>query len=337
MKALVYTAPRKAEYKDWPDPVLEPGEALVRVHAASVCGSDLHGWLGHSRGRVPPLILGHEVAGEVVEVRDGDAMWQPGARIAIYPLVGCDQCAYCTSGRDYLCRRRRLLGMHMAGAFAEYVKAPTKCLYPISAQLGFTPGALVEPLACGVHMAEQAKADCGPFAVLGAGPIGLNAMVAARHLGFPKTAVVEPNAHRAAAARRLGADLTVNPQDPRFQEELDQFFGEDGCAVVFDAAGFSSTRRLAVKLVRTGGLIVTAGLGEAETSVDFVEMIRREIRMQGVFAYSRHDFQAALEWLEGKQIDLSGWISEAPLADGQSIFEDLVSPASTRVKVVLRP
>jgi 2-desacetyl-2-hydroxyethyl bacteriochlorophyllide A dehydrogenase len=339
MKALVYTAPKKLEMQSWPDPELKPGDALVRVRAAAVCGSDVHGWLGHSRGRTPPLILGHELAGEVLKVRDSGAAsgQMTGQRVAIYPLLGCDQCRYCASGRDYLCRRRQVLGLHVAGGFAEYVAVPVKNLYPLPEETGFVEGALAEPLACGLHMAGLAARDMGQAAILGAGPIGLMMLQVARELKFPRIAVVEVNPHRAAAARQLGADLTVNPSDPNCWGELDGFFGEDGCAVVFDAAGFSATRQLALKLVSTGGLIVLAGLGEQETALDCVEIVRREIRLQGAFAYCRREFQKALEWVAGGRLNTVGWVREAALAEGQKVFEDLVSPGATGIKVVLRP
>lgn len=337
MRALVYTAPKKLELLEWPDPELKLGEALVRVRAAAVCGSDLHGWLGHSRGRTPPLVLGHELAGEVVEAPDSPEGFKRGEHVAVYPLLGCDQCWYCASGRDYLCRRRELLGLQVAGGFAEYVAVPAKNLYRLPEEMSFVQGALVEPLACGLHMAGLAAREMGPVAILGAGPIGLMTLQVARELKFLRLAVVEVNPRRAAAARQLGADLTINPSYPHALEELERFFGEDGCAAVFDAAGFSATRRLAVKLVRSAGLIVLAGLGEQETPLDCVEIIRREIRLEGAFAYCRREFQKALEWVANGRLHTANWVQEAPLSEGQKIFEELASPSATRIKVVLRP
>ncbi len=337
MKALVYTAPRKLEFQDWPDPELSSGEALVRVRAAAVCGSDVHGWLGHSRGRVPPLVLGHETAGVVEQVRGGAGAVKTGDRVGVYPIVGCDQCEYCASGRDHICRRRKVLGLHITGAFADYVKVPAKNLYPLSAKTGFIEGALIEPLACGLRMVGKCGEERGPIAILGAGPIGLLSLQVARQLNFPKIAVVEVNAQRSAEARRQGADLTVNPQDPDSLEQLERFFGEDGCFAVLDAAGFSATRQLAVRLVRSGGLIVTAGLGDQESPLDYVDVIRRELRIEGAFAYDRQGFQLAAQWVAKGRLNVKEWVSEAPLADGQSVFESLAQPDSSRIKVVLKP
>ncbi len=337
MKALVYTEPRKMEFREWPDPELAVGDALVQVRAAAVCGSDLHGWLGHSRGRVPPLVLGHELAGAVVEVRGDAGAVRPGDRVAVYPILGCDQCDYCASGNDYLCRRRKVLGLHVNGGFAEYLKIPRKNLYPLPEKTGFVEGALIEPLACGLHMVGKCGKERGPIAILGAGPIGLLCLQAARQSNFPKIAVVEVNARRAEEARKQDADLTVNPKDPDSLNQLERFFGEDGCFAVFDAAGFSVTRQLAVRLVRTGGLIVSAGLGDQESPLDYVEVIRRELRIEGAFAYNRRGFQMAAQWVAEGRLNVKEWVSEAPLAQGQSVFEDLTRPDSSRIKVILKP
>ncbi len=336
MKALVYTEPRKVEYLDWPDPQLAPGDALVRVGAVSVCGSDVHGWLGHSRGRVPPLVLGHEMAGFVERV-EGPAAVQPGQSVAVYPIIGCNQCCYCANDREYICRRRQVLGLHQAGGCAQYLKAPAQNLYSIPDTMGMASGSLVEPLSNALHFVGLAERDRGPCAVLGTGPIGLLILQVARSLGFPKVAAVEVNLRRSELARRLGAEMAVDPRETGAVPQLEEFFGEDGCHVVFDAAGFAATRQFSLKLVRSGGLVILAGLGEAETALDFIELIRREVRLVGVYAYSRREFQQAIEWIAARRVSFDGWVSEAELRDGQAVFEELAQPNSSRIKVVLRP
>lgn len=337
MKALVYTAPKTLKYQEWADPKPGDGEALVRVRSVAICGSDVHGWLGHSRGRIPPLVLGHEIAGEVMQTDSQVTALAQGTRVAVYPILGCNRCAYCRSGRDYLCAGRRVLGLHVPGGFAEYLSVPLANLDPVGDHVDFNRAALTESLACGIHMAALAGQERGPVAILGAGPIGLMGLQAALQLQFSKIAVVEMNPHRAEAARRLGATLTVDPTQATAFEELQRFFGDEGCAVVFDAAGFSPARQLAVRLVRSGGLVVLSGLGDQETALDCVEIIRREIRVVGSFAYSRAEFRKAVEWVAGRPLPIREMMSEAPLAEGQGIFEELINPNSTRIKVALRP
>src|SRR5579863_7709200 len=131
MKALVYTAPHRVEKQVQPDPVPGPDEVLVRVRAAGVCGSDLLGFLGKSKKRVPPLILGHEIGGEVAAVGSLVRDLAPGTPVAIMPLVTCGTCVHCRRGRNSRCERRILLGMNVAGGFAEYTVAPRACVYPV--------------------------------------------------------------------------------------------------------------------------------------------------------------------------------------------------------------
>jgi len=337
MKALVYTEVRKLEIQEWPNPQLSTGEALVRVGAVGVCGSDIHGWTGHSRGRVPPLVLGHEMSGIVERVEGNHGNVKAGDLVAVFPLIGCGRCDYCAAGRDPLCRRRQLLGMHLPGGFAEYLKAPVRSLYPIPAKLGYTQGALIEPLANALHFVETARSERGPIAILGAGPIGLLMLQVARQMEFPRIAVAEINPNRSAAAAAHGADLVVNPTESGAVERLQTFFGEDGCNAVLDAAGFAATRELALKLVRSGGLIVLAGLGSAEAGIDFVEVTRREVRLAGVYGYTRKDFERAITWVTENRLNVTDWVREARLTEGQAVFEDLARPDSRSIKVVLKP
>jgi threonine dehydrogenase-like Zn-dependent dehydrogenase len=174
-----------------------------------------------------------------------------------------------------------------------------------------------------------------PIAILGAGPIGLLILQVARQLDFPKIAVLEVRAQRLAQARDHGADITANPRDPASLEVVYNFFCEEGCSVVFDAAGVSASRELAIRLARAKGVVVAIGIAEDISPVNFAEIISSEIRIEGSIAYTRKDFETAIEWVAKGRVSLKGWVSEAPLAEGQAVFDDLVSPNSWRIKVVL--
>src|SRR5439155_19122703 len=136
---------------------------------------------------------------------------------------------------------------------------------------------------------------------------GLLMLQVARQMEFPRIAVAEINPNRSAAAAAHGADLVVNPTESGAVERLQTFFGEDGCNAVLDAAGFAATRELALKLVRSGGLIVLAGLGSAEAGIDFVEVTRREVRLAGVYGYTRKDFERAITWVTENRLNVTDW------------------------------
>src|SRR4051812_29833602 len=155
MKALVFTAPRQLEMQDLPVPEIGGGEALIRVRASGVCGSDLHGFLGKSKRRVPPLVLGHEFSGEVAEISSAIPGVSAGDRVAIYPLKTCGQCAWCRTGRENICPNRKVYGLDFHGGLAEYVSAPGECIFRIPSDMSFPEGSLVEPLANAIHVIDR--------------------------------------------------------------------------------------------------------------------------------------------------------------------------------------
>jgi alcohol dehydrogenase len=153
-KALVYTAPHELVFRDEPDPVAAPGEAVVDVDSIGICGSDLHGYHGKDPRRVPPLILGHEASGTVVVGRD------QGRRVAIDPLVTCGHCDDCVAGRTNLCLERQLIGMARPGAFAGFVSIPERNLIPVPKGMPFDHAALMEPAGVALHAVNLAAKAC---------------------------------------------------------------------------------------------------------------------------------------------------------------------------------
>ena len=191
---------------------------MLDVELAGICGSDLHGYRGHPGPRVPPLVLGHEVVGRV----DGEPY-------AVYPLIGCGECAHCLAGEDNLCATWRLIGMHRPGVFAERVAVPRRSLVPLPDGIDPERAVLVEPLACCVG-ALAPHGDARSVAVLGCGPLGLLTVFLAARSGATVTAV-DPLSERRAIAERLGAATTADELEP----------GDFDLAV--DAAGFEATWR----------------------------------------------------------------------------------------------
>src|SRR5262245_890331 len=290
MKALVWYGERDVRYEDFPDPEPAADEVVFDVELAGICGSDLHGYRGHPGPRVPPLVLGHEVVG----LLDGDAY-------AVYPLIGCGECAHCLAGEDNLCASWRLIGMHRPGVFAERVAVPRRSLVPLPDGIDHERAVLVEPLACCVG-ALAPHADAQSVAVLGCGPLGLLTVYLAARSGATVTAI-DPLSERRAIAERLGAATTADELQPG---ELD---------LVVDAAGFEPTWRAAVTGVRAGGTVVMLGLGNAEGTFPMAQLVRRAVVLRGQFAYTRDEFARALAILAEGDLALD-WLSTARLSDG---------------------
>lgn len=308
MRALVWHGDQRLSFDDVADP--EPGadEVVLDVQFAGICGSDLHGYRGHPGPRVPPLVLGHEVVGRV----DGESY-------AVYPLLGCGECARCDMEEDNLCSSWRLIGMHRPGVFAEQVVVPRRSLVPLPEGLDPRRAVLAEPLACCVGALAPHDVGVGTFmTVFGAGPIGLLTVFLAARDGATVRAV-DPVATRLDTAELLGAT--------DFDDLAD---------LAVDAAGFEQTWRAAIDAVDNGGQVVVLGLGDAEGTFPMATVVRRAISVRGQFAYSRANFARAVEILDDEDLDLS-WLSDAPLSEGAQAFANLVERPDEFSKVVLAP
>jgi threonine dehydrogenase-like Zn-dependent dehydrogenase len=317
MRAMVLEAPGTVLLAEVPSPVPRDGEAVLRVEAAGICGSELHAF--HSPApRVLPLVMGHEFTGATVA----------GDRVVVNPLMVCGRCACCRDGRPELCGQRRIVGIDVPGAFADLVAVPLAALTRIDASVSPERGSLVEPLANAVHAwGRVALAGTSRVAVVGGGPIGLMAVdVAVRLLGLAP-AVVEPRATRRAVAVRLGA-TSVHATGPEL------LLGAEPFDTVVDAVGSPESRAVAMEAIRPGGTVVCIGLASAEAGVETQVLVRQEKTLTGSFCYTPADFAVAV----GLARDLdTGWVDTVSLADAATVFEDLARGRSTIVKAVVRP
>lgn len=307
---------------------------MVRVRASGVCGSDLDGFLGKSRKRIPPLVLGHEFSGEIAQLGSEVAHFRVGDRVAVYPLVVCGQCRYCASGREQLCPDRKVYGLDFHGGFAEYVAAPWRSLFRLPEHLNFIEGALVEPLANALHVINFIPAVQGATgAVFGGGPIGMMVFWAAKYLGARAVAVVEVNPHRVSRLRQLGVDFVIDgSQDP--VRSLFEWTHGSGADFAVDAVGKPECRANTVQSLAPGGVAVWIGLSGDEGTIDGRAVVTREIEIKGSYAYRRDDFARAISILDEGKLPVRAFVEERRLESGQSSFEALASGRSPAMKVV---
>ena len=327
MRALVYTAPRKMEMQEIVRPSAPVGETEIAVIAAGICGSDISGFLGHSRRRVPPLVLGHELVG-----RTND-----GRRVVVNPLISCGRCTACLCGAQNLCPRWRLLGLdRTAGCFAEYVSLPAAQVYEIPDSLTDARALLTEPLANIVHLFRlAAPAPFFRMGIVGGGTMGSLALLTALRIGAREVLVQDVSQLRLEVARRMGATLAVNVATEAGREEAGRFAGE-GLDLVLDASGIGAARQAAFDLCRPGGLVVLLGLSQESSEINFAASIRKEHRVVMSFAYSPADFERSLALLTAGEIDLTPWTREMPLDQGQEAFDQMVSAPGDTLKMLLR-
>jgi threonine dehydrogenase-like Zn-dependent dehydrogenase len=340
VKALVFTAPGQVELLDVPEPDPAPGEVVVEVRAAGICGSELHG-ARRPGFRQPPLIMGHEFAG----IAGGEA-------VVVNPILSCGRCPECRRELRHVCREREIIGVHRAGGFAERVAVPASALRPLPPGLPWEAAALIEPAANAVHAWNQAGralaaggdhgaggdpgtgggpgaggdpgaggAQGARVAIIGCGAIGLLCAATALSGGAARVEVTDLSPARLAAAQRLGAQVA----GPGLSGEYD---------VVIDAVGSAVTRAASVAHQRPGGVAVWLGLAEEEAGFDASALIRSEKRVLGSFAYRDEEFAQAMarigDW------DLT-WAAGYPLAAAAEIFTDLMNGGLRPLKALLLP
>jgi 2-desacetyl-2-hydroxyethyl bacteriochlorophyllide A dehydrogenase len=332
MKAIVWQGPEQMEIGERPEP-RDPGpdEVVVRPGAVGICGSEVEGYLGHMGNRTPPLVMGHEFAGEVVAAGRGAEEWI-GTRAAVNPIVGCGHCPLCRRGQENICPERTLIGVHYDGAFADLVRAPAANLRSLPGGLDIRVGALTEPLANGVHAVRLGLAgyEAKSAAVIGAGTIGLVTLQAALLSEISRVAVIEPQDARRERARSLGAH-SVHADGERARRADDPL----GFDLVLDAVGAQATRALAVELVRPGGRIVCVGLAGDDTTLSFHTIVREQITIIGSYAYTMADFEQSLEWLTSGCASLGELPPVQPLEEGPETFARLVKGPPDQVKLFL--
>jgi 2-desacetyl-2-hydroxyethyl bacteriochlorophyllide A dehydrogenase len=340
MQALVFHGIHQLAVEDVPEPVLAPGEVLVQVAACGICGSDLHGYLGHSarRNRSIPLIMGHEFTGRVAALgpeATGDIA--VGQRVVVQPQIYCGRCRACRAGLSNICPNMAILGIERAGAFAERVAVPANRLFPLPDGLSDRDGALVETLAVEVHLFRQtAHPLLRTVVVLGAGAQGLLAVQLARLAGASQIIATDMMPHRLRLAEQMGA-TTVLRADGDVVAGVMGLTAGWGAEFVVDAVGASATRRQGIAALAPGGTFGLVGLGPGETPIDFGPVINRELTLRGSYCYSDDDFVRALELIATGHIQVRGMLDEAPLREGASCFEQLMDPAAGLTKVVLHP
>jgi threonine 3-dehydrogenase len=329
-------------------PIPEPGEGevLVRVHAASICGTDLHiyDWNEWAEKRIPrmPMTFGHEVAGTVEAVGPEVHHLQSGTFVAAETHIGCGQCSTCRTGREHICKNLRILGVDAEGAFAEYLVLPARNAWPVATGIDPDVASIMEPFGNAVHAAfgpgGGEDIPTNPVAVIGCGPIGLFAVGVVRSLGAWKVIAVEPNEHRRAMAVTMGADLVVDPvADDPVAAVMDATNGQ-GAEVVLEMSGNAHAIDQGTRMLARGGRMSLLGLPDGAVTLDLNDqVIFKEARLQGITG--REMFRT---WQQTTTLLSTGRVDVAPVITHRFALDRFAEAFDTTAsgkagKVILLP
>lgn len=331
------TEDRRLAEAELPDPQPRPGEVAVDVAFCGICGSDLH--MLPSPAISPGTVMGHEFSGTVAGLGADVEGWSAGDRVCVLPATACGDCPSCKAGQEHLCAEAMVRGHGLGarqGAFAERVVVDPASLFRLPDSVTDEQGALVEPLAVGVHGVRRAGlAPEEPVCVLGAGPIGVMTALALRAMGTEQAIVVEPGDSRRKRIEALG--FTALPLDGVHEGVIEALGGELPAAV-FECAGHPSGLGLALELVRPAGVIVALGVLEEPVPLNQLLLIVKEASVLGAFAYQLRDFERALELLAAGEIPADELITEVATLDrAQEMVDELRRPGTDQLKVLLRP
>lgn len=347
MLAVVYHGPHDLRVEEVPVPAINPSELLIKVLAASICGTDLRIYHGNHRMYPPGTVRipGHEVVGTIVETGKALSGFTIGERVFIAPNMGCGHCAQCVSGNNNLCANYDALGVTVDGGFAEYMRVPANAIQQgdvirVSEAIDPAVAALMEPFACVLRGQNALSIKPGEVVlVIGAGPIGVMHTKLAKVRGAGRVIVSEPIPDRAEQAAHMGADRVVNPTEENLQEVLNQESQGRGADVIIVAAPVHAVQESALILAAIGGRInFFGGLPKDRPTINFDSNLvhYKELVVTGTTACSTNDCWQATRIVNSGLIDLSDLVSQRyPLKEAVKAFAAAEDRKS--LKIVLEP
>lgn len=341
MRVGLVTGRDRVELREFPDPVPEPGKAVVRIAYCGICGTDVHAY--QSGEPYNPAICGHEWCGTVAAA-GADTPVREGDRVAIGIAGACGRCATCRRGDPEHCETAfaGLIGLGPLaaphGGFAPAIAIDAGRLYGLDDALDDVQGALLEPATIALHAVRRTAIRLGDcVVVIGAGPIGLLVAQCARAAGAGALVVIEPRPYRRALAGRLGADLLVDPTQEDAGERIAAFTGRAGADVVFECAGIPATVDAAVQLCRRGGRVSLVGVPAAPATIDAAGWLVKEIRLTSSLGYLREEFELTQALVKDGRLDLAPLHSATVGLSGLAGAFDALASSPDDIKILVDP
>lgn len=325
MKAVYVPVPHKLEIAELDKPTAGEGQILVRVRAAGICGSDMHIYHGTNALAKYPRIIGHEFAGEVAEVGAGVSGFSVGEHVCVDPVVACGHCYACRIGRHNVCRNLEVIGVHRDGGMREFAAVPAANVYKIPDDWAFEKGALVEPFSIGANATSRGECHEGDMAlVMGAGPIGLTILQAAKALGAT-VAVADIIDSRLDAAKKMGADYTVNSKTSDLEAAMLEWTKGEGVPLTFDAVCIPALFPPLLRMASPAGRVVHLGFSTQAAEMMPLEVTKKELTIVGT-RLNRGMFPRVIDWFKRGVVHPEGIVSHSfpfeKVMDAVKLIED---------------
>jgi len=335
MKALVVEKPLAITMQDRDIPTPGPGQVLVRIRAAGICGSDLHAFEGHIPVVTFPRVLGHEMVGEIVEAGTGVNDRKPGDRVVIEPVVECGTCYSCRIDYPHNCFSLQFRGIHIDGGFQEYLVLPAHKVYPVPQDMPFSMAVLAEPIGIGLESAKIAQLIPGDtVAILGSGPIGLSCLMAVK-AGGHRALVTDISDTCLKRAEALGADRVVNVKKEDMVEAVMDFTDNEGANVIMECSAAAANFHPMLSAASICGRIVLVGLMFGEVTYAPIIQVRKHLHLLGTRNSNMIPKAIALLLEDGSAIEKTLVSHRIPFQDAIQGFRLMERHEESTCKILL--
>ena len=339
MKAAVLKNWKELEIEEVEKPSLQPGECLIKVIYGGVCGSDVHIYNGHHATAKVPMVMCHEIAGEIAEINGEGSNLKVGDKVTVEPLLSCGECVACRNGNWHVCSNLKLLGIHVDGGFAEYVKVNIDKVVKLD-DIPMDIAVLTEPLAVGLHVVRRSELKVGQTAlIVGGGPIGLIVALMAKLAGASRIVVSEGNKKRIKLAEEFGFD-TINAFEDNMPEKVKEFTKGDGFDVVYEVTGSKAGVASALAACKIRGTVVHVGFSSGNYEYNHMPIIFKELKVIGCRVYSMQDFIDTVEVeksiIKNNTFDLKKLISDVMTMEEIPKAVDMMTNGVNLSKIVIK-
>jgi len=336
MKALVKA---KAEEGIWiediPQPEIGHNDVLVRVRKSAICGTDIHiyNWDDWARKTIPvPMTVGHEFAGEIVEIGSEVRGLKAGQRVSAEGHVTCGHCRNCRAGKRHLCRNTLGIGVNRPGAFAEYLAVPATNICPLPDGISDDLGAILDPLGNAAHTALEFDLVGEDVLITGAGPIGVMAVAIARHVGARNIVITDINDYRLGLAKQMGATRAVNVSRIPLRQVMQDLKMTEGFDVGLEMSGAPQAFNDMLQTINHGGKIALLGILPENTGIDWTQVIFKGLEIHGIYGRKMFETWYKMIALLESGLDLSPILTHSfAIDDFQQGFDIMRSGQSGKV------